>query len=104
MAAINEDAGYRYVRQQLASNTTWQPASENKVWSAIRATTAPGTCATRIPAQPAEPAGSEVLKHVARGGARCPLDTVDPQGVVMGTLNCRREKANRSDDPVVGHE
>ena len=45
--------------------------------------------------------GDEVLKHVARlWGFDVHLDTVDPQGVVLGTLNCRREKRNRRDDPV----
>ena len=44
---------------------------------------------------------AEVLKHVARlWGFDVHLDTVDPQGVVLGTLNCRREKRNRRDDAV----
>ena len=57
---------------------------------------------TQFLRRPLNQQATEVLKHVARlWGFDVHLDTVDPQGLVLGTLNCRREKRNRRDDAVM---
>ena len=101
ISAIHDDAGYRYVRQQLAEQYNLGNREPNiQVWSVnTRDDRALTLRHTQFQRRPLNQQAAEVLKHVARlWGFDVRLDTVDPQGAVLGTLNCRREKRNRRDD------
>jgi stage V sporulation protein R len=51
---------------------------------------------TQFNRRPLNQHAQEVLKHVARlWGFDVRLDTVDPNGNVVSSLECKREKRNR---------
>ncbi|UUZ47316.1 hypothetical protein LP420_28650 [Massilia sp. B-10] len=52
---------------------------------------------TQFQRRPLNQHAQEVLKHVARlWGFDVRLDTVDPEGNVVSTLECKREKRSRN--------
>jgi stage V sporulation protein R len=95
ISAIHDEAGYRYVRQQLANQYNLGNREPNiQVWSVNthddRALTLRHSQFQR---RPLNQQTEEVLKHVARlWGFDVRLETVDPQGEVLGMLECKWEK------------
>ncbi|HEV7618727.1 MAG TPA: SpoVR family protein [Burkholderiaceae bacterium] len=95
ISAIHDDSGYRYVRQQLANQYNLGNREPNiQVWSVNthddRALTLRHTQFQR---RPLNQQTEEVLKHVARlWGFDVKLETVDPQGEVLETMECKWEK------------
>jgi stage V sporulation protein R len=98
ISAIHDESGYRHVRQQLAGQYNLGNREPNiQVWSVNihddRALTLRHTQYLKRPLNQQSP---EVLKHVARlWGFDVKLETVDPKGKVLSTIECKREKRNR---------
>jgi stage V sporulation protein R len=98
ISAIHDEAGYRYVRQQLAEQYnlgTREPSIQ--VWQVnTRDDRALTLRHTQVHRRPLNQQAQEVLKHVARlWGFDVRLETVDPSGHVVSFLDCRREKRGR---------
>ena len=99
ISAIHDDDGYRYLREQLAGQYNMHNREPNiQVWSVDthghRALTLRHNQYLR---RPLNNQTEEVLKHVARlWGFDVILETVDPQGNVLNTLECKCEKRQRS--------
>ncbi len=99
ISAIHDERGYRYVRQQLAEQYNLGNREPNiQVWQVnTRDDRALTLRHTQFQRRPLNQQAQEVLKHVARlWGFDVHLDTVDPQGNVVSSLECRREKRNRN--------
>jgi stage V sporulation protein R len=99
ISAIHDERGYRYVRQQLAEQYNLGNREPNiQVWQVnTRDDRALTLRHTQFQRRPLNQQAQEVLKHVARlWGFDVHLETVDPQGNVVSSLECRREKRNRS--------
>jgi stage V sporulation protein R len=95
ISAIHDERGYRYVRQQLAEQYNLGNREPNiQVWQVnTRDDRALTLRHTQFQRRPLNQQAQEVLKHVARlWGFDVHLDTVDPQGNVVSTLECKREK------------
>jgi stage V sporulation protein R len=99
ISAIHDERGYRDVRQKLADQYNLGNREPNiQVWQVNtrddRALTLRHTLFQR---RPVNQHAQEVLKHVARlWGFDVRLDTVDPDGNVVSTLECKREKRSRN--------
>jgi stage V sporulation protein R len=99
ISAIHDESGYRYVRQQLADQYNLGNREPNiQVWSVnTRDDRALTLRHTQYMRRPLNQNTQEVLKHVARlWGFDVKLETVDPQGNVLSTMESKREKRNRS--------
>ena len=95
ISAIHDDNGYRYVRQQLADQYNLGNREPNiQVWSVDTHGDRTLTLRhTQFQRRPLNDQADEVLKHVARlWGFDVHLETVDPDGDVIGVIECRREK------------
>ncbi|MFC7515401.1 SpoVR family protein [Herbaspirillum sp. GCM10030257] len=98
ISAIHDDAGYRYIREQLAGQYNLGNREPNiQVWSVDthghRALTLRHNQYLR---RPLSNQTGEVLKHVARlWGFDVILETVDPDGKVVETTECKCEKRQR---------
>ena len=98
VSAIHDEMGYRYVRQQLAEQYNLGNREPNiQVWSVnTRDDRALTLRHTQFNRRPLNQQANEVLKHVARlWGFDVHLETVDPHGNVINTLEVKREKRNR---------
>ncbi|MCG2582800.1 SpoVR family protein [Massilia sp. TS11] len=99
VSAIHDEAGYRYVRQQLADQYNLGNREPNiQVWSVNRNDDR-ALCLrhTQFQRRPLNQQANEVLKHVARlWGFDVRLETVDPSGNVVSCIECKREKRNRA--------
>ncbi len=98
ISAIHDDSGYRYVRQQLADQYNLGNREPNiQVWSVNTQDDRALTLRhTQFQRRPLNQQTQEMLKHVARlWGFDVRLETVDPKGTVLSTLDCKREKRNR---------
>ena len=98
ISAIHDEAGYRYVRQQLAEQYNLGNREPNiQVWQVnTRDDRALTLRHTQFQRRPLNQQAQEVLKHVARlWGFDVRLDTVDPHGNVVSSIECKREKRNR---------
>jgi stage V sporulation protein R len=98
ISAIHDEAGYRYVRQQLADQYNIGNREPNiQVWQVnTRDDRALTLRHTQFQRRPLNQQAHEVLKHVARlWGFDVRLETVDPSGRVVSSLECRREKRAR---------
>ena len=96
---FRDELGYRYVRQQLAEQYNLGNREPNiQVWSVnTRDDRALTLRHSQFQRRPLNQQAAEVLKHVARlWGFDVHLDTVDPDGVVVSSLECKREKRNRN--------
>jgi len=99
ISAIHDDEGYRYLREQLAGQYNMHNREPNiQVWSVDthghRALTLRHNQFLR---RPLNGQAEEVLKHVARlWGFDVILETVDPQGKVLDTMECKCEKRQRT--------
>jgi stage V sporulation protein R len=95
ISAIHDEAGYRYVRQQLAEQYNLGNREPNiQVWQVnTRDDRALTLRHTQVHRRPLNNQAQEVLKHVARlWGFDVRLETVDPAGHVVSFVECRREK------------
>lgn len=98
ISAIHDESGYRYIRQRLADQYNMGNREPNiQVWSVDshgnRALTLQHTQFQR---RPLNQQAEEVLKHVTRlWGFDVILQTVDPEGEVLETLECKSEKQHR---------
>jgi stage V sporulation protein R len=95
ISAIHDEAGYRYVRQQLANQYNLGNREPNiQVWSVnTHGDRALKLRHTQFERRPLNGQTEEVLKHVARlWGFDVVLETVDHQGEVLETLECKWEK------------
>jgi stage V sporulation protein R len=98
VSAIHDELGYRYVRQQLAEQYNLGNREPNiQVWSVnTRDDRALTLRHTQFNRRPLNQQANEVLKHVARlWGFDVHLETVDPHGNVISSLEVKREKRNR---------
>ena len=99
ISAIHDERGYRYVRSQLAEQYNLGNREPNiQVWQVnTRDDRALTLRHAQFQRRPLNQQAQEVLKHVARlWGFDVHLDTVDPQGNIISSLECRREKRNRN--------
>lgn len=99
ISAIHDEAGYRYVRQQLASQYNLHNREPNiQVWSVNTRDDRSLTLRhTQFQRRPLNNQTEEVLKHVARlWGFDVVLETVDPSGEVLETTECKGEKRART--------
>ncbi len=98
ISAIHDEAGYRHVRQQLADQYNLGDREPNiQVWSVD--TRGDRTLTLRhaqFQRRPLNQQAEEVLRHVARlWSFDVRLETVDPNGEVLATLECKTEKRHR---------
>jgi stage V sporulation protein R len=92
ISAIHDDAGYRYVRQQLANQYNLGNREPNiQVWSVnTHGDRALKLRHTQFERRPLNDHTEEVLKHVAHlWGFDVVLETVDQQGQVLETTECK---------------
>jgi stage V sporulation protein R len=95
ISAIHDEAGYRYVRQQLANQYNLGNREPNiQVWSVnTHGDRSLKLRHSQFERRPLNHHTEEVLRHVARlWGFDVVLETVDPQGEVVETLECKWEK------------
>ncbi len=95
ISAIHDESGYRHVRQQLANQYNLGNREPNiQVWSVnTRQDRALTLRHSEYQRRPLNQHTEEVLKHVARlWGFDVRLETVDAQGAVLATMECKREK------------
>ena len=98
ISAIHDDAGYRHVRKQLADQYNLGNREPNiQVWAVnIHDDRALTLRHTQFLNRPLNKQTLEVMKHVGRlWGFDVKLETVDPQGKVISTLDSKREKRSR---------
>ncbi len=98
ISAIHDERGYRYVRQQLAEQYNLGNREPNiQVWQVnTRDDRALTLRHTQFQRRPLNQQAQEVLRHVARlWGFDVHLETVDPNGHVVSSLEVRREKRGR---------
>ncbi len=99
VSAIHDDAGYRYVRQKLADQYNIGNREPNiQVWSVdSHGNRALTLRHMQFQRRPLNPQTEEVLKHVTRlWGFDVILQTVDPQGEVLSTVESKSEKRHRN--------
>ena len=95
ISAIHDEAGYRYVRQQLANQYNLGNREPNiQVWSVnTHGDRALTLRHTQFDRRPLNGQTEEVLKHVARlWGFDVVLETVGQRSEVLETLECKWEK------------
>jgi stage V sporulation protein R len=98
VSAIHDDSGYRYVREQLAAQYNLGNREPNiQVWSVNTHGDRSLTLRhTQFQRRPLNQNADEVLKHVVRlWGFDVRLETVDPQGSLLYTMDCKAEKRHR---------
>ena len=98
ISAIHDDSGYHYIRQRLADQYNLGNREPNiQVWSVDTHGDRSMTLRhSQFQRRPLNQQADEVLKHVARlWGFDVRLETVDPKGAVIGTLERKWEKRNR---------
>ncbi len=98
ISAIHDESGYRYVRQRLADQYNMGNREPNiQVWSVdSQGNRAMTLRHTQFQRRPLNPQAEEVLKHVTRlWGFDVVLQTIDPEGQVLGSLECKSEKRHR---------
>ncbi|MGN6390299.1 MAG: SpoVR family protein, partial [Burkholderiaceae bacterium] len=98
ISAIHDDLGYRHVRQQLADQyNLGNREPDIQVWSVdTRGDRCLTLRHTQFQRRPLNRQTDEVLKHVARlWGFDVRLDTVDEQGRVLQSHDCRQERSRR---------
>jgi stage V sporulation protein R len=99
ISAIHDEDGYRYVRQQLASQYNLHNREPNiQVWSVNTRDDRSLTLRhTQFQRRPLNGQTEEVLKHVSRlWGFDVVLETVDPSGEVLESMECKGEKRSRA--------
>ncbi|MGZ3159637.1 MAG: SpoVR family protein [Burkholderiaceae bacterium] len=99
ISAIHDESGYRHVRQQLADQYNLGDREPNiQVWSVnTHGDRALTLRHAQFQRRPLNQQAQEVLKHVTRlWGFDVHLETVDPDGVVIDTLECKSEKRHRT--------
>jgi stage V sporulation protein R len=95
ISAIHDESGYHYVRQRLAEQYNLGNREPNiQVWSVdTRGNRALTLRHTQFQRRPLNQQAEEVLRHVGRlWGFDTLLQTVDPEGVVLGTLEVKAEQ------------
>ena len=95
ISAIHDESGYRHVRQRLADQYNLGNREPNiQVWSVnTRDDRALTLRHTQFQRRPLNQNTEEMLKHVARlWGFDVRLETVDAQGTVLSTSECKSEK------------
>jgi stage V sporulation protein R len=98
ISAIHDESGYRHVRQQLADQYNLGGREPNiQVWSVnTHGDRALTLRHSQFQRRPLNQQAEEVLKHVTRlWGFDVHLETVDPDGIVLETLECKSEKRHR---------
>jgi stage V sporulation protein R len=98
ISAIHDEAGYRYVRQQLAAQYNLGNREPNiQVWSVNTRDDRSLTLRhTQFQRRPLNESTEEVLRHVGRlWGFDVRLETVTPEGRLVDTVECRRERRPR---------
>ncbi|RJG04741.1 SpoVR family protein [Noviherbaspirillum cavernae] len=98
VSAIHDDNGYRYLREQLAGQYNLGNREPNiQVWSVnTRGDRSLTLHHNQYQRRPLNKQTDEVLKHVARlWGFDVVLETVDPQGTVLNTQECKSDKKPR---------
>lgn len=98
ISAIHDESGYRHIRQQLADQYNLGNREPNiQVWSVnTHGDRALTLRHTQFQRRPLNQQAEEVLKHVTRlWGFDVHLETVDPDGVVLETMECKSEKRHR---------
>jgi stage V sporulation protein R len=98
VSAIHDDAGYQYVRGKLAEQYNLGNREPNiQVWSVdSHGNRALTLRHTQFQRRPLNQQTEEVLKHVTRlWGFDVLLQTVDPQGEVLSTVESKSEKRLR---------
>jgi stage V sporulation protein R len=98
ISAIHDENGYRYVRQQLADQYNLGNREPNiQVWSVNTHDDRSLTLRhMQYKRRPLNEQAEEVLKHVARLlGFDVRLETIEPDGSVHNTIECRAEKRIR---------
>jgi stage V sporulation protein R len=98
ISAIHDESGYRYVRQKLADQYNIGNREPNiQVWAVNTHGDRTLTLRhTQYQRRPLSQQTDEMLKHVARlWGFDVRLDTVGPDGSVIETHECKREKRGR---------
>jgi stage V sporulation protein R len=98
ISAIHDESGYRHVRQQLADQYNLGDREPNiQVWSVnTHGDRALTLRHSQFQRRPLNGQAEEVLKHVTRlWGFDVHLETVDPDGIVLDTLECKSEKRHR---------
>ncbi|MDF3035892.1 MAG: SpoVR family protein, partial [Paucimonas sp.] len=99
VSAIHDDSGYRYIRQKLAEQYNLGNREPNiQVWSVdTHGNRAMTLRHTQFQRRPLNPQTEEVLKHVTRlWGFDVHLQTVDANGEVLSTVECKSEKRRRT--------
>jgi len=98
ISAIHDESGYRYVRQKLADQYNLGNREPNiQVWSVdSHGNRALTLRHMQFERRPLNQQTEEVLKHVTRlWGFDVILQTVDPQGEVLSTVESKSEKRQR---------
>jgi stage V sporulation protein R len=98
ISAIHDEDGYRYVRQQLASQYNLHNREPNiQVWSVNTRDDRSLTLRhTQYQRRPLNSQTEEVLKHVSRlWGFDVVLETVNPSGDVLESMECKGEQRSR---------
>ncbi|MES2932719.1 MAG: SpoVR family protein [Pseudomonadota bacterium] len=98
VSAIHDESGYRHVRHRMAEQYNMGNREPNiQVWSVnTHGDRALTLRHTQFQRRPLNPQTDEVLKHVARlWGFDVILETIGPDGIILDTMECKREKRNR---------
>jgi len=98
VSAIHDESGYRHVREQLAAQyNLGNREPDIQVWSVNTHGDRTLTLRhTQFQRRPLNQNASEVLKHVARlWSFDAHLETVNPEGTVLHTMECKAEKRRR---------
>lgn len=98
VSAIHDESGYRHVREQLAMQYNLGNREPNiQVWSVNTHGDRTLTLRhTQFQRRPLSQSTEEVLKHVARlWSFDVHLETVNPEGTVLQTMECKAEKRRR---------
>ncbi|WP_151447827.1 SpoVR family protein [Lacisediminimonas profundi] len=99
VSAIHDDNGYRYIRQQLSSQYNLHSREPNiQVWSVDTHGDRSLTLRhSEFQRRPLNAQTDEVLRHAARlWGFDVILETVDDQGAVNATRECKLEKHGKA--------
>lgn len=95
ISAIHDESGYRIIRQKLSEQYNLGNREPNiQVFSVnMQGDRSMTLRHTQFQRRPLNAQAEEVLKHVARlWGFDVRLETVDPNGRIVSTLECKREK------------
>jgi stage V sporulation protein R len=98
ISAIHDESGYRHVRKQLADQYNLGDREPNiQVWSVNTHGDRSLTLRhAQFQRRPLNQQAEEVMKHVTRlWGFDVRLETVDSDGIILETLECKSEKRHR---------